>query len=487
MATPLSDQQARAALDDPQTPAATLQAIAADHPDLWVQVAQHPKAYPGLLDWLDEGGDPEVSAAVAQRREQDAQQDAASEPAPVVMSRVASWTQRFAPSRLRVVAVVVAVLVVLAVVLAFLLPRHQTQDTLSSALGDFQAAVTTYDAAQTTLKQAIDDADPATKLSATDVANPDTLSTLTSALASAKADVGTAPAPATTASAVRRQISTLEAKTSAATKATAELRQAVDAAQASQVTAAQAGLAKAADDAEKEYTAYQGKADQASLTALQQQLDQARQAATATPSDDPATTLAAIQQQRTALSYAVSAVVASATPPCGGVSVPNGVDSKLVCGAMPTNTVTIAPATDPSGAESHTFTMPSGNIACTAGADAGITQVMCQIRQRNWTTPSALQTACQTVFDAPASHCRGTDVALVKGSVTVMADDAPDPWGSLTAAGISIATLPYGQTTSFGSLGYPSTACQSSSSGILCWDTGTHHGFLMSTQQLKTW
>ena len=56
------------ALADPSTTAADLSVIAQTHPSLRTTVALHPNAYPGLLDWLDNLGDPTVSAAVATRR-----------------------------------------------------------------------------------------------------------------------------------------------------------------------------------------------------------------------------------------------------------------------------------------------------------------------------------------------------------------------------------------------------------------------------------
>ena len=59
---------AAAAVTDPATPAADLAQIATDFPVLRPQVAAHPNAYPGLLDWLIAQGDPTVAAVVAARR-----------------------------------------------------------------------------------------------------------------------------------------------------------------------------------------------------------------------------------------------------------------------------------------------------------------------------------------------------------------------------------------------------------------------------------
>jgi len=59
--------QATAAVADPATRGTTLQAIAAKHRSLWADIANHPNAYPDLLDWLAEVGDTEVQAIVDAR------------------------------------------------------------------------------------------------------------------------------------------------------------------------------------------------------------------------------------------------------------------------------------------------------------------------------------------------------------------------------------------------------------------------------------
>ncbi len=63
---------AQQALADPATSAADLALIAQHQPTLRTAVAQHPAAYPALLDWLAALGDPAVAAAVANRRLHDA-------------------------------------------------------------------------------------------------------------------------------------------------------------------------------------------------------------------------------------------------------------------------------------------------------------------------------------------------------------------------------------------------------------------------------
>jgi len=51
----------------PETSGAELATIAYTQPELRVQVASHPNAYPGLLDWLRQYGDDEVKAAIDAR------------------------------------------------------------------------------------------------------------------------------------------------------------------------------------------------------------------------------------------------------------------------------------------------------------------------------------------------------------------------------------------------------------------------------------
>jgi len=56
------------AVADPTTAAADLAVIVQAHPSLRAAVAAHPNTYPALLDWLDNLGDPTISAAVTARR-----------------------------------------------------------------------------------------------------------------------------------------------------------------------------------------------------------------------------------------------------------------------------------------------------------------------------------------------------------------------------------------------------------------------------------
>ncbi|WP_300344218.1 hypothetical protein [Nesterenkonia sp.] len=60
------DDAARAA--DPSTPQTELHRLAGSRPELRAQIARNPNAYPELLQWLGSLGDPEVDAALRERR-----------------------------------------------------------------------------------------------------------------------------------------------------------------------------------------------------------------------------------------------------------------------------------------------------------------------------------------------------------------------------------------------------------------------------------
>lgn len=62
-----SPQDPTAKAADPRTSAQELYELASSQPQLRAQIAEHPNAYPGLLDWLGTLGDPEVDAALARR------------------------------------------------------------------------------------------------------------------------------------------------------------------------------------------------------------------------------------------------------------------------------------------------------------------------------------------------------------------------------------------------------------------------------------
>ena len=67
----MDQSEAYSAVRNPMTPAAVIADIAYQYPQMQADVAAHPAAYPGLLDWLDSVGDLGVKAAVSARRAAD--------------------------------------------------------------------------------------------------------------------------------------------------------------------------------------------------------------------------------------------------------------------------------------------------------------------------------------------------------------------------------------------------------------------------------
>lgn len=68
MESPMTLAEMEGLVADPATSAEKLRLIAYFAPSLRAAVVDHPNTYPGLLDWLEEVGGPEVAARVAERR-----------------------------------------------------------------------------------------------------------------------------------------------------------------------------------------------------------------------------------------------------------------------------------------------------------------------------------------------------------------------------------------------------------------------------------
>ncbi|WP_448058845.1 variant leucine-rich repeat-containing protein [Cellulomonas hominis] len=84
---------------DPTTPGEVLADLAYERPDLRPVVAANPAAYPGLLTWLAALGDPQVEAALAWRRAQEAHPAPAPAPEPWAAAPVAeSWAPAPTPA-----------------------------------------------------------------------------------------------------------------------------------------------------------------------------------------------------------------------------------------------------------------------------------------------------------------------------------------------------------------------------------------------------
>jgi len=81
MADELTIEQAMEAVNNPKTRGATLYAIAAQYPQypqLLEGIANHPRAYPQLLDWLWNMGDPDIQTIIAARRAEESSEDSTS-------------------------------------------------------------------------------------------------------------------------------------------------------------------------------------------------------------------------------------------------------------------------------------------------------------------------------------------------------------------------------------------------------------------------
>ena len=142
MSVPLPDPSAidyvasaQQALDYPATPGDVLAQIAANYPQLRASVAGHPNAYPELLDWLDQQGDPAVSSAVAQRRGQTAHPSNAAHATPVGAPAGQPPTGPAPKRRLsgKVIGLTVAVAVVLLGLLAWLVVAPRLNSGVSPA------------------------------------------------------------------------------------------------------------------------------------------------------------------------------------------------------------------------------------------------------------------------------------------------------------------------------------------------------------------
>jgi len=104
-------KEAAAAVKNPLTTPADLNKIAHQQPDLRVKVAAHPNAYPVLLRWLDSVGDDDVKAAVAARRDSDAE---AAKPSPETGGQT---LEQMAPSNhTSAIAIAALILSIVAVV-----------------------------------------------------------------------------------------------------------------------------------------------------------------------------------------------------------------------------------------------------------------------------------------------------------------------------------------------------------------------------------
>jgi len=142
------------AVVDPATSAADLAQITQTQPSLWAQIAGHPNAFPGLLDWLAANGDVSVRQAVDAR----AQFGPANQSPGLPHSGGGKSRKALFGAIGGAVAVVVIVVLVVTLIV---LPNHRAaQAAAAAASASAQAqqdAVTAFD----TARKACTDADSA--------------------------------------------------------------------------------------------------------------------------------------------------------------------------------------------------------------------------------------------------------------------------------------------------------------------------------------
>ena len=466
-----------AAVGDPQTPALTLSEIAQGNPDLWVAIAHHPNAYPGLLDWLSGVGGADVRAAVAQRLAQSAPTagpaaDEHTTPAADHVPTAARPGKRRLTRGLKVLigvgATVVVIVVALAVTLALVLPQR-------NASSDFTTAASAYTDAQAQLVQTLHDArSTLSNVPDGQVADPGIRNRFDAATANAANLVSAqVPAKADTIAGVAAQVAQLRTDTATLQASQSELQASTQALADSHRTWAQNTLTAAITQAQQAYTASADLVDDPSVRdALQQQISQAQATVNSLSQASLDTVSGTVTQTTSALNAAVATFQSHARIRCSnGVAPPTGVDP-MVCGGVPSGATT--PTVNLDYGVYGMFAMPSQNIGCTQHG-YGTDEVICEIINHSWTLPTSLTDAC-----SPEMGCE--DVGIIAGAVAIVQHGDVPPWANAKAAKATIPVLKYGQVADFSP-----AACLSATDGITCWDTMTHHGFKMSASTFLNW
>ena len=145
MSADLDLAQATAAIADPTTSGATLQAIASAYPSLWRGIARHPQAYPALLDWLYQAGDDGVKAAVKARRVVPAPQPAVAPQAAWASAPLAALPQTRTANRRLPLLIALIGLVVVAVVVAVIVMVPKLRGNAPGGSGGLQVTGTAPD------------------------------------------------------------------------------------------------------------------------------------------------------------------------------------------------------------------------------------------------------------------------------------------------------------------------------------------------------
>jgi len=462
------------AVANPTTPANDLAAIVAAQPTLQAQVANHPAAYPDLLDWLAGFGTEDAREAAANRLGETAAAATILAPAPAPqLPYPARQSHRLAWIIGGGVALIVAVALVLT--FAVFLPN-------SNVDRNFNAAVAAYQQAQTDLAAELSAAQTVAGYSDPGALDaPNTLDKLNADIQGAQQNTTTpAPAMAQSTSEIRQQTSDLQAKTATMQTQLDTIKSDVQAVQASALAWAKAALTTAIADANQTYSQYSYSPDTASLSSLQDQVTQAQQVLDGLDQADPSTYTSVAQASISSLSNAQAAVVAAAPVKCGDLILPMGVDP-MVCGGMPAGARTLPKVAD----SFPMFEMPSHNIACNTNGYGEPNAVNCQIKNHSWKFPSEFLHQCNIDTDNQFNlACDPSMVILYTDGTVGMAEhsDTP-PWNVATQYyHAKLPVLQYGQTANFGS-----AACLSASDGVTCWNINNHHGYKINASHFYYW
>ena len=366
-----------------------------------------------------------------------------------------------------------AVVVVTALLVYFLAIKPST--TIPKA--DFDEAVAAYNTAQVTLGTTVEDARALqASVPADGGADPAVLDALRTQIDAAAALIAPAPVMANKASDVRAQILQLKDDTQATNDATTNLEKAVADVVASARALAKGQLQSAISAAQAVLDGSEGLAPDDARTKLKAAIDAATAVLTTIDSADPAGLQDLVATQSTALAEASAALQAVSKVRCpSGVVLPIGVD-QMVCGGMPPGAKT-PHATPRGGGTVAMFSMPSKNIGCSAGFRSGGT--ICEAIKHTYKLPKEIVPKCTDKYCIDPCFPSISD-----GIVTVVRCSDPGPfWLSQDAVyGYPVPVLNYGSVANFDPV-----ACLSASTGVVCWDVNTHHGFRMSASVFQHW
>ncbi|MCL1923763.1 MAG: hypothetical protein FWG15_07930 [Propionibacteriaceae bacterium] len=502
---------ARAALNDAATSDEDLLTITTHHQDLWVEVAKHPNAYPGLLAHIEQYGDEAVHEALRQREAREAATaimdpmaypEQAAFPAvsfeppaafdPATHSESSPWALTPSPTsegsaspsadgesgeksskkKPIIIGSVLGGLVLLAgigVAVFFFVIQPSMLNK------DFDTAVEEYGTARDALTTAVADATESLEITEADqLKDPLLHEALAAEIVSATPHIeDKTPAKASSTGETKLQIATLEETTAVVQKATETLSAKTLQVDESRMEYLGELLSAAIEEAQAVYESSEGLVkEEANRIALKEVIDSALQTRTTFNLMERTTMVESVDASLGELKEAISVIKTSQQTKCpGGVLLPNGIDN-VVCEGMPYSATT--PRVQGQYMTFTQFSTPNGNIGCTTDA-YGPGMVFCETKNQSWSLPGDI---------TPEKPVTGGSVAPILSNGTVSGQwygDVP-PWANNKSEGLSIPTLAEGTVANMGDV-----ACRSQDEGVLCWDTSTHHGFFMNSREFTYW